>query len=215
MAYGQYNVLFVHYNIFMRHFVATLTPFLIYVVVTTFTPGPNNILAMSNAARDGYRGTLRFLAGIFSGFWLVMALCGLLNALLVGLLPQVRAWLVWLGAAYMVYLALHILLAKPKPQGERAADLNTFWAGFGLQFLNLKVILYGITVFAIFIAQLAPNPWMVALFAPALAAVGFLSTSCWALGGDVFRHFLNRYERWFNLAMAGLLVYTAVASVAH
>jgi cysteine/O-acetylserine efflux protein len=192
---------------------AAFAPFLIYVVVTTFTPGPNNILAMANAARDGYSRTLRFLGGIFAGFWVVMGLCGLLNAVLVGLLPQVRIWLVYLGAAYMLYLALHIALAKPKPDGQRPADLNTFWAGFSLQFVNLKVILYGVTVFSMFIAQLAPDPWMVAVFAPALAGVGFLATSCWALGGDLFRHFLNRYERWFNLAMAGLLIYTAVASL--
>jgi cysteine/O-acetylserine efflux protein len=192
---------------------ASFTPFLIYVVVTTFTPGPNNVLAMSNAARDGYSRTLRFLAGIFTGFWLVMGLCGLLNAVLVSLLPQVRTALVYLGAAYMVYLALHIALAKPRPDGGSMADLNTFWAGFSLQFINLKVILYGVTVFSIFVAQLSPNPWMVALFAPALAGVGFLATSCWALGGDMFRHFLNRYERWFNLVMAALLIYTAIASL--
>ena len=193
----------------------TFTPFLIYVVVTTFTPGPNNILSMANAARDGYKGTLKFLGGIFAGFWLVMGLCGLLNVVLVSLLPQVRIWLVYLGAAYMVYLALHIALAKPRQDGESKADLNTFWAGFTLQFVNLKVILYGVTAFSVFISRLAPDPWLVALFAPALAGVGFLSTSSWALGGDVFRHFLNRYERWFNLAMAALLIYTAVASLMH
>ncbi|MDR3576945.1 MAG: LysE family transporter [Anaerolineaceae bacterium] len=194
---------------------ATFAPFLIYVVVTTFTPGPNNVLSMTNAARDGYKGTLRFLAGIFTGFWVVMALCGLLNAALVGLLPQVRVWLVYLGAAYMVYLALHIALSKPRQAGEGKADLNTYWAGFTLQFVNLKVIVYGVTAFSVFISRLAPNPWWVALFAPALAGVGFLATSSWAVGGDVFRHFLNRYERWFNLAMAALLIYTAAASLVH
>ena len=192
---------------------STFTPFLVYVLVTTFTPGPNNVLSMANAARDGYKGTLRFLAGIFIGFWVVMALCGMLNMVLVSLLPQVRSWLVFLGAAYMVYLALHIALAKPKNDDPRQVDLNTFWAGFSLQFVNLKVILYGVTVFSVFISRLAPNPWLVTLFAPALAGVGFLATSSWALGGDVFRHFLNRYERWFNLAMAALLIYTAVASL--
>lgn len=192
---------------------STFTPFLIYVLVTTFTPGPNNILSMANAARDGYKGTLRFLAGIFIGFSIVMGLCGLLNVVLVSLLPQVRTWLVFLGAAYMVYLALHIALAKPKQDDPSRADLNTFWAGFSLQFVNLKGILYGVTVFSVFISRLAPNPWQVALFVPTLAGVCFVATSSWALGGDVFRHFLNRYERWFNLVMAALLIYTAIASL--
>jgi cysteine/O-acetylserine efflux protein len=191
----------------------TFTPFLIYVLVTTFTPGPNNILSMSNAARDGYKGTLRFLAGIFTGFLLLMTLCGLLNVLLVSLLPQVRIWLEWLGAAYMIYLALHIALSKPRQDGKQSADLNTFWAGFSLQFVNLKGILYGVTVYSVFISRLAPNPWQMSLFAPVLAVIAFFATSSWALGGDVFRHFLNRYDRWFNLVMAALLIYTAVASL--
>jgi len=41
-----------------------LSPFLIYVFVTTFTPGPNNIVSMSNGMRYGYRNILRFLGGI-------------------------------------------------------------------------------------------------------------------------------------------------------
>ncbi len=32
-----------------------LYPFLIYVIVTTFTPGPNNIMAMTNAMHDGFK----------------------------------------------------------------------------------------------------------------------------------------------------------------
>ena len=57
-----------------------LYPFLAYVVVTTFTPGPNNIMAMSNAMHHGYRRTLGFLAGMTAGFFLVMLACGILNA---------------------------------------------------------------------------------------------------------------------------------------
>jgi cysteine/O-acetylserine efflux protein len=32
-----------------------LYPFLIYMVITTFTPGPNNILSMNNGLRYGYK----------------------------------------------------------------------------------------------------------------------------------------------------------------
>lgn len=45
---------------------ATFYPLLIYVLVTTFTPGPNNILAMSHGVQSGFRRTLGFLAGIFA-----------------------------------------------------------------------------------------------------------------------------------------------------
>ena len=190
-----------------------LYPFLVYVFVTTFTPGPNNILAMTNGLRYGYRGTLKFLAGISAGFLVIMLLSGLLNIVLVNLVPQLRFWLNIFGAAYMVYLAAHIAFSKPAADGPRQDNLNTFSAGFALQFVNLKSILYGVTVFALFITPVYHSPVIVSLFALLLAGIGFGSISSWALGGNLFRSFLSKYERWFNLAMAALLIYTAAASL--
>jgi cysteine/O-acetylserine efflux protein len=190
-----------------------LYPFLAYVVVTTFTPGPNNILAMSNAMHHGYRRTLGFLAGMTAGFFLVMLACGILNAFLANRLPQVRFWLNLLGAGYMVYLALHIVRSGAMADGADKRELNSFAAGFGLQFLNLKVILYGVTVYAMFITPTYHQPVTVSLFALVLAAVGFIAISCWALGGNIFRQTLCKHYRLFNFAMAGLLIYTAIAAL--
>jgi len=192
---------------------ANLYPFLAYVVVTTFTPGPNNILAMSNAMRFGYKRTLGFLVGMFTGFFLVMLACGLLNVALVNRLPQVRFWLNLLGAGYMVYLAFHIMRSGAMEDSADKRDLNSFTVGFGLQFLNLKVILYGITVYAMSITPTFQNPATVSLFALVLAAIGFIAISCWALGGNIFRQTLRKHYRVFNLAMACLLIYTAIAAL--
>jgi threonine/homoserine/homoserine lactone efflux protein len=188
-------------------------PFLTYVLVTTFTPGPNNILSMSNGLRYGYRRTLGFLTGMTSGFLVVMLISGLLNVVLVSLIPQVRFWLNLLGAAYMLYLAAHIVFSRPSNEDTEQNNLNTFGAGFALQFVNLKGILYGVTVFALFITPIYQNPISVSLFALLLACIGFIAVSSWALGGNLFRSFLQRYERWFNLLMGALLVYTAIASL--
>ena len=190
-----------------------LYPFLAYVFVTTFTPGPNNIMSMTNAMRYGYRNTLRFLAGETAGFLVVMLISGILNVALVNIVPQMRFWLNLFGAAYMVYLAAHIVFSKPQADTPGTQGLNTFGAGFVQQFLNLKVILYGITVFSMFITPFYQNPVIVGLFAPLLALVGFVAISSWALGGNLFRNFLNKYERLFNLAMAALLIYTAAAGL--
>ena len=188
-------------------------PFLAYVFVTTFTPGPNNILAMTNAMHSGYRRTLVFLAGMMAGFVVIMLLSGLLNAALASLIPPVRFWLNLFGAAYMVYLAVHIVLSSFRTEGSEALRLNTFGAGFALQFVNLKLILYGITVYSIFITPFYKTPLWVGWFALALTGIGFISVSAWALGGNLFRQFLRRYKLFFNLAMAALLIYAAVAGL--
>jgi len=188
-------------------------PFLAYVFVTTFTPGPNNILSMSNAMKYGFRNIWKFLMGIFVGFSLMMLLCALLNVVLVSLLPQIGVWLNILGALYMVFLAVHIFRSKPSEDNPGENNMNSFLVGFTLQFMNLKVILYGITIFSIFILPSYKDPIVASLFAPLLATIGFISTSCWAIGGHLFSNLLSRYYRIFNFAMAALLIYTAVASL--
>jgi cysteine/O-acetylserine efflux protein len=190
-----------------------LYPFLVYVVVTTFTPGPNNIMAMTNAMHDGYRRTLKFLAGILAGFFIIMLLSGLLNVVVTSWLPSLEQWLKIFGAAYMLYLAYHIATSKPVELDGGQNNDNTFKAGFIMQFLNIKVILYGITVFSLFIIHSFQSPAMIALFALVLALVGFISTSSWGFLGNIFRIPLRKNYRWFNFVMAALLVYTAIASL--
>ena len=157
---------------------ANFAPFLVYVFVTTFTPGPNNIMSMTNAMHSGYRKTLQFLTGIFVGFVIVMLLSGLLNSVLASRLPSLKHWLNILGAVYMLYLAVHVLRSKPVQNETAKESLNSFKAGLFMQFLNIKVILYGITVFSLFIINTYPAPLMIVGFSVLLA------------GGRIYCHLL-------------------------
>ena len=76
-----------------------------YVVVTIFTLGPNNLMAMSNGLHTGFQRTLRFLGGVFAGFIVVMLVCGFANFAFMTLLPSLHQWLNLFGAGYMIYLA--------------------------------------------------------------------------------------------------------------
>jgi cysteine/O-acetylserine efflux protein len=49
-----------------------------FVIVTTFTPGPNNISSASMAVMCGYKKTFNYLIGISSGFFVVMIACAYL-----------------------------------------------------------------------------------------------------------------------------------------
>ena len=51
--------------------------FLTYAIVTAVTPGPNNIMSMSNGGQLGFRGALPFNLGIWAGFSAGMCLCTL------------------------------------------------------------------------------------------------------------------------------------------
>jgi threonine/homoserine/homoserine lactone efflux protein len=99
---------------------------------------------------------------------------------------------------------------EPKT-GEKKSP--SFWFGFSMQFLNVKVILFGVTVFSLFITPVYKDPLTILLFAGILSAVAFVATSCWVIGGNLFQNLARKYYRVFNFLMAGLLVYTAVASL--
>lgn len=188
-------------------------PFLIYSFVTIFTPGPNNVMAMANGMHQGYRKTLRFLAGIFSGFFTVLLLGGFLNASLSSVLPSLTIWIKLLGVVYMIYLAIHIIRSKPAEDSDTGVLYNSFKAGFLMQFINVKGILYSITIFSSFIIPFYKDPKAIWLFSLFLAMMCFVSISCWAIGGNIFRKFLLKHYRPFNYAMGGLLIYTAIASL--
>jgi len=195
-------------------------PFLSYVFVTTFTPGPNNIMAMSISGRYGWKKTLRFTLGVFSGFALVLMLCAFANLLLYRVIPRIQLAMNIIGAAYMAYLAYKILMSSTHAHSSEMDSSqfdrqNSFWGGFALQFVNAKGILYGITVMANFVIPYFKSSISLILFSLGMAFTCFLANNSWAFLGSLFQRFLTKYEKIFNVVMALLLLYCAVSLFTH
>lgn len=188
-----------------------VTAFLSYVFVTTFTPGPNNIMSMSNASRYGFKKSISFNVGIFFGFFIITALCSTFSLTLYSLIPSIKPAMTFIGAAYILWLAWKTYRSKPHSADENDKPTNTFLAGFLLQFVNPKVILYGITTASTFIVPYYKSVLVLTFFTLFLAFVGFVATCCWSLFGSVFQRFLIRNNNGINIVMALLLVYCAVS----
>lgn len=188
-----------------------LVPFLSYVFVTTFTPGPNNIMSMTNANRYGFRKTLPFNFGVFAGFIIILLLCTYFDLLLLNLLPRIQLGMEVLGATYMAYLAYLVITSKPKISSDDASGAPTFISGMLLQFVNPKVILYGITVVSSFILPIYKSDSILITFSILLALLGLISTCCWSLFGSLFQGYLAKYQRPVNFIMGILLLYCAIS----
>ena len=186
-------------------------PFLSYVLVTTFTPGPNNIMSMTNANRDGFRKTINFDLGVFAGFLVIMLACSYFNLMLFNLIPRIKIFMSIIGAAYMIYLAYKIYTSKGVGGDSNNKHINSFLTGFMMQFINIKVILYALTVVSSFIIPYSSNPAVLVLFSLLLAFIAFISTACWALFGALFQKFLSKYRKAFNTVMSLLLLYSAIS----
>lgn len=185
--------------------------FLSYVILTTFTPGPNNIMSMSNASRYGFRKSIKFNVGIFFGFFIIIALCSTFSVMLFNLIPSIKPIMTVIGAIYILWLAWKTYNSKPHGEGESEKTTNTFLSGLLLQFVNPKVILYGITTVSTFIVPYYRSVLMMAAFSAILAFVGFTATCCWALFGSVFQRILVKNDRVINIIMSLLLVYCALS----
>jgi threonine/homoserine/homoserine lactone efflux protein len=111
----------------------------------------------------------------------------------------------------MSYLAYKII--KSTYKNDAKADLNNFRTGILMQFLNFKVILYGITVSSNFIIPYYDSHLALFGFSIFLAMMAFASILSWASFGYFFQKFLQKYQKQFNLTMGILLFYSAIKIV--
>ena len=184
--------------------------FLTYAVITAATPGPNNIMSMSNGVRKGFRGALPFNLGILTGFSMVMVLCTLFCTLLSTLIPKIKTPMLILGAAYMLYLAWEIFRSSGLIEEDHSR--SGFLPGLLLQFINPKIYIYCIMSMEAYILPLySSQPLTLLVFDLLLSLIGFVFTLCWTAFGSVFQTLFSRHARVVNTILALLLVYCAVS----
>lgn len=190
-----------------------LVPLITYILITTFTPGPNNISSTAAGVRLGLKKSLPYLLGVVGGFFAVMLLSGYLNFFLKERYSAAAVYIKWIGFFYMLWLAASLFLKSGKKKA--AIESFSFMAGALLQLVNPKVIFYGITIFAVFSDTLAANAMSVFIGSLALACVGFVSVLTWCMVGSFLTRFLGdkRNLMIFNLVLAALLLYSAFSII--
>lgn len=187
-----------------------VSEFFVYCIVTAYTPGANNLLSMSNAARLGFRRSVRFNFGITAGFFAVMAMCTLFSSTLYTLLPRVRVVMQIFGAAYMLLLAWKVWKSTGELQAEEGKGAG-FFSGLLLQFVNPKLYIYAVTAMSLYILPVYHSKGALTGFTVLLALIGASGSFVWALFGSAFCRFFAKHTKAVNLVMALLLVYCAAA----
>ncbi len=186
-------------------------PLASFAVVTTFTPGPNNISSASMGVLYGFRESVRYLTGIMVGFFFIMLLCAYVSSALLNTIPSVEPILRIIGAGYILWLAIGTAQASYTFDHTDVAPMG-FKKGFFLQTLNPKVAVYGLTLYSTFLSSAAENYILLTAFALLFALTAFCATSTWALCGAAIRKHLHqpRVRAFVNAILVLLLVYTAI-----
>jgi cysteine/O-acetylserine efflux protein len=185
--------------------------FITFVLITTFSPGPNNISSASLGILVGHRKSLPYMWGIFAGVFPIMLVCGVVASTILGLSPTLEIWLRWIGATYILWLAWHTLHASYSFDESKAKPLG-FVNGLLLQVLNPKLIIYGLTLFSTFLSSIAGNFLWVLAMAALQSINAFASVNLWSAFGSAIREYLKNDRLRFavNLVLALSLVYIAV-----
>ncbi|WP_322974132.1 LysE family translocator [Larsenimonas rhizosphaerae] len=181
-----------------------LLSFVMFSVSMSGTPGPNNVMLTASGARFGYRRTLPHILGILAG---CMTLFTAL-AFGAGALFQQFAWLQtglkWVGAVYLLYLAVQIGTSPPPAlDDEDRARPQRFWEAFVFQYVNPKAWVMGMAMIATFMPQTGPL-WANALGVALLGElVAFPCISFWAGFGMAISRYLTTPMQWriFNGVM--------------
>ena len=143
-------------------------------LLLNLTPGPDVLYIVTHALRSGRRAGLVAALGITAGCFVHIVAAALGVSALLAASGTAFAALKWLGAAYLVYVGLRMLLARPTavaPRTEPAIDSEAdrahpdwasgrkslFFQGFWTNVLNPKVALFFLAFVPQFIAPEIEN----------------------------------------------------------
>jgi threonine/homoserine/homoserine lactone efflux protein len=192
-----------------------LLAFLGFAFASSVTPGPNNMMLVASGVNFGIRRTLWHVAGINVGFPVMLLLTGLGLAQIFHRYPAIYTLMKVAGILYMLWLASRIATSGPVKEGQDAAGKPmTFWQAAAFQWVNPKA--WAMVMGAI-AAYTVPENYIGSLLiiTAAYALVGMPGSLVWAMFGAALRNGLRDpvKVRWFNLAMAALLLLSLYPAV--
>ncbi|MGL5108270.1 MAG: LysE family translocator [Vibrio ordalii] len=184
-------------------------PLVAFAFVSTFSPGPNNIMLMTSGANVGFMRTIPHMLGVTFGFSIMVLLVGVGLTGLFHRYPMLQQGLQIACTIYLVYLAIKIALSNPS-QGEKQYQPMSFFSAVLFQWVNPKGWSMALTAVSVFNQSASWAQLM--LISLVFALVNIPSVSVWTAAGKQLSHWMNhpRYVRWFNGVMGALLLLSVV-----
>ena len=188
-------------------------PLLTYMATMSVTPGPNNLMLAASGVNFGFRRTLPHMLGISIGVGIQIVLVAGLLAWVMTWLDALRLPLVFVGCAYLLWLAWRQAGAGQPGSSEKSRPLGFFGAAL-FQWVNPKAWMMVLNAAILFLPH---GNWTAVLWMAAMSV--FVNLPCiavWAFAGDKLRLTLRDplALRVFNYTMAAALAATALWIVA-
>lgn len=186
--------------------------FLIYCYVAAITPGPANLCSLSAALRYGKGPALKQWRGLFTGFFTVSMASVLVTYLLGTMLNEYVGILAWVGAAYILWMAYHILRSSGIQANEDAA-LPSFRTGLLVQLTNVKIMVFCLTALSSYVLPYTRSFWPLFFTGLFLPFTGPVANLVWLFAGASLQKLFSSHRRAVDIVMAVSLALCAVSLV--
>ena len=194
----------------------TLLPFLLFAFVASITPGPTNILVLSNSARYGLGAAVPIIFGACASAATLVLLVGSGAGSWLSALPAVQTAMQWVGVAWLSYLAWQIFSAPAAAITSQSTDARLGLIGAaGLQLINPKTWMMALAVVSVFAGGGEQRLGHVMVLSLAFFLISMPCLAVWALLGVGSTRWLRspRSMQRFNRCMALLLLGSAWLSL--
>ena len=180
--------------------------FLYYSFVSGITPGPANISSLSTAIRHGKSVALKQWRGLFAGYFTVSMISAVLTWLIGTAFSRYIRYFTFIGAAYILWLAFHILR-------DKGTDIQNSTKKLHLQATNVKVIIFCLTIFTGYVLPYRQDLLSLLLVGLLLPFIGPVCNLAWLLAGSKLQSLFDRHRKLINRIMAASLVICAISMV--
>jgi threonine/homoserine/homoserine lactone efflux protein len=186
-----------------------------FAMVSTITPGPNNIMIMSSGLNYGIRRSLPHWFGIFLGFPIMTLAVGLGLGQAFVQWPWLHSVIKVLGISYLLFLAYKIAMTKTQSHQSKNSQPLTFMQAALFQWVNPKAWVMAIGALATFTTLEWSMFQQALLISLAFIMVGIPGTGLWLFAGSLLQQLLKQpaYQRAFNYTMAVLLVLSLIPMI--
>lgn len=186
---------------------ALFAGFLVFALVASITPGPNNLMLMASGATFGLKRTVPHLAGVALGFGAMTLAVGLGLAQVLKASPLVFAVLRWGAAAYILYIAYRMVTAKGPGVAVTGEKPMSFLGAVAFQWINPKAWVMALGMVGTY-AERGRFLTDVAIIALAAMIITVPCTLAWTGFGSGIRRWFRKpiHLKAFNWTMAALLV---------
>ena len=194
----------------------TLLPFLLFAFVASITPGPTNILVLSNSARYGLAAAVPIILGACAGAATLVLVVGSGAGSSLTAWPGVQTAMQWIGVAWLSYLAWQIFSAPAAAVTAQDSGSRLGLVGAaGLQLINPKTWMTALAVVSVFAGGGEERLAHVMVLSLVFFLISLPCLGVWALLGAGSARWLHspRSMQRFNRCMALLLLGSAWMSL--